>query len=90
MVSTGDFASAEYTISVELGRDKKEIIKCLLTASNEASVVVYGRASTTTDLAQRNCTGYKLCRTSCKSQPDTEKGAGVLLVQLILRVYLNC
>tara|TARA_B100001057_G_scaffold64039_2_gene57585 strand:+ start:3065 stop:3451 length:387 start_codon:yes stop_codon:yes gene_type:complete len=47
----GDFASAEYTISIELGTDKKEIIKCLLTASpNEASVVVYGRASTTTDL----------------------------------------
>ena len=47
----GDFASAEYTISIELGRDRKEIIKCLLTASpNEASVVVYGRASTTTDL----------------------------------------
>ena len=47
----GDFASAEYTISIELGRDKKEIIKRLLTASpNEASVVVYGRASTTTDL----------------------------------------
>ena len=47
----GDFASAEYTISIELGRDKKEIIKCLLTASpNEASVVVYSRASTTTDL----------------------------------------
>ena len=47
----GDFASAEYTISIELGKDKKEIIKCLLTASpNEASVVVYGRASTTTDL----------------------------------------
>jgi hypothetical protein len=48
---SGDFASAEYTISIELGKDKKEIIKCLLTASpNEASVVVYGRASTTTDL----------------------------------------
>jgi|TARA_B100001094_G_scaffold300938_1_gene326814 hypothetical protein len=48
---SGDFASAEYTISIELGVDKKEIIKCLLTASpNEASVVVYGRASTTTDL----------------------------------------
>ena len=47
----GDFASAEYTISIELGRDRKEIIKCLLTASpNEASVVVYGRASSTTDL----------------------------------------
>ena len=47
----GDFSSAEYTINIELGKDKKEIIKCLLTASpNEASVVVYGRAITTTDL----------------------------------------
>ena len=26
----GDFASAEYTISIELGRDKKEIIKCII------------------------------------------------------------
>ena len=53
---SGDFASAEYTISIELGVDKKEIIKCLLTASpNEASVVVYGRASTTTDLVRCLC-----------------------------------
>jgi hypothetical protein len=28
----GDFSSAEYTINIELGKDKKEIIKCLLTA----------------------------------------------------------
>jgi hypothetical protein len=47
----GDFASAEYTLSIELGKDKKEIIKCLLTASpNEASVVVYGRSNTNGDL----------------------------------------
>lgn len=47
----GDFSSAEYTINIELGKDKKEIIKCLVTASpNETSIVVYGRASTTTDL----------------------------------------
>ena len=51
----GDFSSVEYTINIELGRDKKEIIKCLLTASpNEASVVVYGRTSTTTDLVNVN------------------------------------
>lgn len=47
----GDFSSAEYTLNIELGRDVKEVIKILLTASpNEASVVVYGRASTTRDL----------------------------------------
>ena len=73
----GDFASAEYTISVELGRDKKEIIKCLLTASpNEASVVVYGRASTTTDLVNVTAqvtNSYVELVVSPKS--DTEKGA---------------
>lgn len=47
----GDFSSAEYTLNVELGKDVKEIIKVLLTASpNDASVVVYGRASTSRDL----------------------------------------
>ena len=47
----GDFSSAEYTLNVELGKDVKEVIKVLLTASpNDASVVVYGRASTTRDL----------------------------------------
>ena len=47
----GDFSSAEYTLNVELGKDIKEVIKVLLTASpNSASVVVYGRASTTRDL----------------------------------------
>tara|TARA_R110000851_G_scaffold232932_3_gene385517 strand:+ start:4854 stop:5243 length:390 start_codon:yes stop_codon:yes gene_type:complete len=47
----GDFSSAEYTLNIELGKDVKEVIKVLLTASpNDASVVVYGRASTTRDL----------------------------------------
>ena len=47
----GDFSSAEYTLNIELGRDIKEIIKVLLTASpNDCSVVVYGRASTSRDL----------------------------------------
>ena len=47
----GDFSSAEYTINVENGKDIKEVIKVLLTASPDtASVVVYGRASTTRDI----------------------------------------
>jgi len=47
----GDFSSAEYTINVESGKDAKEIIKVLLTASPDtASVVVYGRASTARDI----------------------------------------
>ena len=73
----GDFASAEYTINIELGRDKKEVIKCLLTASpNEATVVVYGRASTTTDLvsvtAQVTNSYVELI---LNPKPDSEKGA---------------
>lgn len=47
----GDFSSAEYTISVDLDTANKEIIKCMLVASLEtASVVVYARVSTTTEL----------------------------------------
>lgn len=53
----GDFSSAEYTLNIELGRDRKEIIKCLLTASpNEATVVVYGRASTNGDIVDLSAT----------------------------------
>ena len=47
----GDFSSAEYTISVDLNTSNKEIIKCMLVASLEtASVVVYARVSTSTEL----------------------------------------
>ena len=47
----GDFCSAEYTITVDLDGQNKEIIKCLLVSTLEnASLVVYARTSTTTDL----------------------------------------
>lgn len=49
----GDISSAEYTISIDLNSDNKEIIKCLVTSSlNEAKVVVYGRNYTDKSLAE--------------------------------------
>lgn len=47
----GDFSSAEYTISIELDSNNKEIIKCLVVAGLEkADIVIYGRASTGAEL----------------------------------------
>jgi len=49
----GDISSAEYTISVDLNSDNKEILKCLVTSSlNEAKVVVYARNYTDKSLAE--------------------------------------
>jgi len=49
----GDISSAEYTISIDLNSDNKEILKCLVTSSlNEAKVVVYGRNYTDKSLAE--------------------------------------
>lgn len=49
----GDVSSAEYTISVDLNSDNKEILKCLVTSSlNEANVVVYARNYTDKSLAE--------------------------------------
>lgn len=46
----GDFMSADYTISIDGGSDKKEIIRCLVVAGpSNAAVTVYGR----TDLNQK-------------------------------------
>ena len=48
----GDISSAEYTISIDLNSDNKEILKCLVTGSLEqAKVVVYGRNYTDKSLA---------------------------------------
>ena len=49
----GDISSAEYTISIDLNSDNKEILKCLVTSSlEEAKVVVYGRNYTDKSLAE--------------------------------------
>jgi len=49
----GDISSAEYTISIDLNSDNKEILKCLVTGSlNEAKVVVYARNYTDNSLAE--------------------------------------
>lgn len=53
----GDFMSAEYTISVDLGNTDKEIVKCLLVAGpNSATVTVFGRSNLTRDLIELTAT----------------------------------
>ena len=45
----GEFSSVEYTISADLDTDNKEIIKALITATDDrASVVVYASIPATT------------------------------------------
>lgn len=85
----GDFASAEYTITVELGRDKKEVIKCLLTASpNEASVVVYGRTSTVSDLVNVTATvTNSYVELILNPKTDAEKGAKAFFAATYFRSH---
>ncbi len=53
----GEFSSAEYTISADLGNSDKELIKCLITASlNIASVVVYSRSNLGRNLIEVSAT----------------------------------
>ena len=47
----GDFCAAEFTIVVDLNTTNKEIIKCTIVSTvNDASLVVYSRNGTTSDL----------------------------------------
>ena len=47
----GDFSSVEYTISADYDVNNKEIIKVLITASRDrASIVIYARNNTLTDM----------------------------------------
>lgn len=42
----GDFMAAEYTIVVDVGNTRKEMIKCLLVAGPDtANITIYGRTS---------------------------------------------
>jgi hypothetical protein len=53
----GDFSSAEYTISVDYDKDKKEILKVLVTASlDEASIIIYAKNNLGTDLVNITAT----------------------------------
>lgn len=53
----GDFSTVEYTISADYDMSNKEIIKALVTATKDrASVVVFSRNSTITDLIDINVT----------------------------------
>lgn len=49
----GEFASAEYTISVDYDTFTREIIKCILVAGpSSANVIVYGRSNLGDDLIE--------------------------------------
>lgn len=40
----GDFVSADYTISIDLDRENKELVKCSITATvDDANLIVYSR-----------------------------------------------
>lgn len=53
----GDFASADYTISVDYDTGHKEAIKCLVVACpNSAQLTIYGRTNTGTDLVNITAT----------------------------------
>tara|TARA_B110000503_G_scaffold143735_1_gene247795 strand:- start:15178 stop:15567 length:390 start_codon:yes stop_codon:yes gene_type:complete len=47
----GDFSSAEYTVTLELDKSTKEIVKLLVVATeNDASVTIYGKSATVRNL----------------------------------------
>lgn len=53
----GEFSSVEYTISVDLDTENKEIIKALVTATvDTASIVVFARNNTNKDLVEITAT----------------------------------
>jgi len=53
----GDFCSAEYTISIDLDNNNKEIIKALVVASlDEAKVMVYSRVNTNRSIVDIDAT----------------------------------
>lgn len=53
----GDFSSVEYTISIDLTSNYKEVLKVLVTASVDiASVVIYARNTTGRDIVQVSAT----------------------------------
>ena len=56
----GDFSSVEYTISVDLDTENKEIIKALVTVTvDKASIVVFARNNTNKDLVEVTATVNK-------------------------------
>ena len=53
----GDFCAAEYTIVVDVGNSRKEIVKCLVVAGPEnASLTIYGRTNLSENLIDLSAT----------------------------------
>ena len=76
----GDFQSAEYTISVDLDGNDKEIIKCLVVAGpNNAAVNVYGRSNLTRNLIEITAT-VSSSRVSLIANPSSTAVNGSKLI----------
>ena len=53
----GEFSSAEYTISVDLDNNDKELVKCLITVGLDiASVIIYARSNLGRNLVEITAT----------------------------------
>lgn len=53
----GDFMAADYTIAVDVGNSRKEMIKCMVVAGpNQADLTVYGRTNTNENLIDISAT----------------------------------
>lgn len=76
----GDIGSAEYTISADLNPENKEILKCLITATeNNANVAIYAKNYTVQELINievRVNNSYLELRAS----PTTPKTSGTKLI----------
>ena len=70
----GDFMAADYTIVVDVGNSRKEMIKCMVVAGpNQADLTVYGRTNTNENLIDisASVTASKLSlRVGPASSPD--------------------
>jgi hypothetical protein len=53
----GDFMAADYTIAVDVGNSRKEMIKCMVVAGpNQADLTIYGRTNTNENLIDISAT----------------------------------
>lgn len=72
----GDFSSAEYTISVDLDSNNKEILKCLVVANkSSAKIQIYSRVSTNTQLVDLSAL-INDSYVDVLINPNTDKKAG--------------
>jgi hypothetical protein len=81
----GDFMAAEYTIVIDVGNTRKEMVKCLLIAGPEqANVTIYGRTNLNENLidltATVNASKVQLVAHPASSPTDSTYDNSSLLV----------